>query len=256
MSTPLLIAISGLILYYWRSGSEKGFYVPVPTLDELGFVDHNDQVQHLNKIAKTIDYLYRNFMRNRSPQMETLLKRIRPIFFEIKFEFAKRLYLADLQDAMTAVQLEIQIRRDQIQQIIKRIPPHQPFIAEKKYAPYFWILTEKETLYFLNRSSTYYSESLSLQELDDYIRTNSIRMRYQTLTSHFLSKIGKKIDPSVQDKLFTEWCHAILEKRYTQGQEMINAVRGELKMLQREKSRFTFQHQKVLRQKLSDWPIK
>lgn len=257
MRESIFFIFSTILLYFWNNGPTKRFYLPIPKIHMVDFVTQDDKVSYLNKIAKTIDYMYKNFLKNRhTSKIDTLIKRIKPILIFQKFEFAKRLYIEDLQDYITAADIEIQIRRDQIQQILKRVPPYEPFVSEKSFSPYYWVLTDSEISYFLNRTTTYYSESISLDEMRQYINQPSIQIRYNTLLKRFLETKNMKLHPSDEKVQFSEWCNSILQQRTTEAQNMIQNVRKELKTFQRDRSKFSFQLNQIQRLKLTDWPTR
>lgn len=257
MREALFFIFSTFLLYFWKNGPTKSFYLPIPKIHMVDFVTEDDKIAYLNKIAKTIDYMYKNFLRNRhNSKIDMLIKRIKPILMFQKFEFAKKIYIQDLQDYITAADIEIQIRRDQIQQILKRIPPYEPFVSDKSFSPYYWVLTDSEISYFLNRTSTYYSESISLEEMKQYIKQPSIQIRYQTLLKRFLEIKNLKLHSSDENLQFSEWCNNILQQRTTEGQNLIQQVRKELRTFQRDRSKYSFQLNQISRLKLTDWPVR
>jgi len=249
----LILFCSSIFFFFWKNKGTKTFHFPLPIFNLIEINSNQDKINHLNKIAETLDFLYKNYLKNRKiSKIDNLMIRLKPIFLFQKFEFAKELYLVDLKETFEAIELELQIKKDQIEQILKRIPLSNPFLSDRKYSPYYWILTTNE--YQIFRSS--YSDYLNLTQLDEYISRRHIRLRYFTLLENFKNKIKIKLDDDETRDLFSDWCFQILSNRTREGQLMIQGLRKEMKLLQKEKSKIIFQINKLKKLRLYDWTEK
>jgi hypothetical protein len=243
----LLLLCSSIFFFFWKNKGQKSFFFPIPILNLIQMNSSQDKVNHLNKIAETLDFMYKNFLKNRKiSKIENLLQRLKPIFLFQKFEFSKELYLMDLKDSLDGLDLEIQIKKDQIEQIMKRIPLSSPFLTDRKYSPYFWILTTDE--YQIFRST--FSDYLNLSQLDEYLTRRHVRLRYFTLLENFKNKVKINLDHDEMRDLFADWCHQILSTRSREGSLMIQQIRKEIRNFQRERSKITFQMNKLKKLKL------
>jgi hypothetical protein len=243
----LLIFCSAIFFFFWKNKGQKTFHFPIPVLNLIQMNSSQDKVNHLNKIAETLDFMYKNFLKNRKiSKIENLLQRLKPIFLFQKFEFSKELYLNDLKDSLESLDLEIQIKKEQIEQIMKRIPLSSPFLTDRKYSPYYWILTTDE--YQIFRST--FSDYMNLSQLDEYVTRRHVRLRYFTLLENFKNKVKINLDHDEMNELFADWCHQILSTRSREGSLMIQQLRKEIRNFQRERSKISFQMNKLKKLKL------
>ncbi|KAL9649011.1 hypothetical protein ABK040_008389 [Willaertia magna] len=150
-----------------QRNSSYEIYLPVPYIDlhklfpSHLFTSPQFKVDYLNQIAKQIDFLHKNYIHymnkvsttstantnlndpNQSSlsSKTTFQKRILPIMIKQKFQLGKTLLLRDLRDGIESTQLKIEMYRQQVKQLFKRIPP-EFFILNQKFSPYYWILTD------------------------------------------------------------------------------------------------------------------
>jgi hypothetical protein len=245
----ILFGVIYTIIYYKSSNekTKKTFTIPILQLnikELLKIPQKTDLVNYLNGISKIIDRMY-IINKTHQPKTINIEKRIKPIFFYHKFNLAKLLYEKDLVDNIKAIELDMEIHRDQIEHLIKRIPSNTPFLVDKKYSPYFWILSDYDYERMDFRVKKYIQEdnfNLIKDDFDEFISQKNIRMRFNVLLQTHAKKYG--LENLVYDEKvikFNDFCFEFLQKRFDETQTLIRNKKNEIRNLQKEKSKRKFE---------------
>jgi hypothetical protein len=259
-----------------KNNEDLVIYIPVPTINLkrfLSFISTNHPdvfTNYLNHLSKVFDFLHKNYINyihklsyeNTGKKNEILEKRLRPIVIKEKFEIAKKMLMSDLRDMIEATSLQILIYRQQVHQLQLRSPP-SIFLADPKYAPYYWILTDvdysemhptlRHVMQFYRKRST--QSTLLNEQTTDMLerfltRHGTIERRYLYLMAKFFQQnrqnYERKLAPKEQREEFGKFCYEILRKRIKNIRTNARKIRKDkIRVLERERSKHMSEYNKL-----------